>query len=332
METNNSLVHNYLIVLYAQYQPDKLLTYLQLKGQDEACVPYDIRYAARICAQLGTIPEATVHLLTSMGAYEEAIEQALNNNNVELAKQTAEKVQSMLNKADLAKRLWLKIAKFVIKNMYVQSKDDADMSNNSQFNIKMATSILNECPLLRIEDILPYFPEFLTIDHFKEAICQSLEEYNRNIETLRDDMKLATESAHDIREEIRLLRNRFVIIDATEKCTLCSTMIMSKAFYAFHCGHLYHSNCLHKEIRQYLDPVQMKKVDQLLLSIKSLQTNSATQPDIGRIDQANQCEELQAEVDDIVASECLLCGNYMISSIDKPFVDPTDVIEYRGWD
>ena len=27
--------------------------------------------------------------------------------------------------------------------------------------------LLKECPLLKIEDILPFFPDFVTIDHFK---------------------------------------------------------------------------------------------------------------------------------------------------------------------
>ena len=35
--------------------------------------------------------------------------------------------------------------------------------------------------LLKIEDVLPFFPDFVLIDDFKEAICTSLEEYNRQI-------------------------------------------------------------------------------------------------------------------------------------------------------
>ncbi len=35
--------------------------------------------------------------------------------------------------------------------------------------------------LLKIEDVLPFFPDFVTIDNFKEAICDSLERYNRQV-------------------------------------------------------------------------------------------------------------------------------------------------------
>ena len=34
---------------------------------------------------------------------------------------------------------------------------------------------LSECPLLAIEDVLPFFPDFVTIQDFKEAICDSLQ-------------------------------------------------------------------------------------------------------------------------------------------------------------
>ena len=38
--------------------------------------------------------------------------------------------------------------------------------------------------LLKLEDILPFFPDFVTIDNFKDAICDSLERYNRQVSAL----------------------------------------------------------------------------------------------------------------------------------------------------
>lgn len=52
---------------------------------------------------------------------------------------------------------------FVAKHV-VSGKDD----------IKKAMEFLQQCDLIRIEDILPFFSDFVTIDHFKEAICNSL--------------------------------------------------------------------------------------------------------------------------------------------------------------
>lgn len=33
-------------------------------------------------------------------------------------------------------------------------------------------------------------------------------------------------------------------------------------------------------------------------------------------------EQIKSDIDDIIASECVYCGELMIKSIDKPFIDP----------
>jgi hypothetical protein len=42
-------------------------------------------------------------------------------------------------------------------------------------DIQQAMQFLKECDLIKIEDILPFFSDFVTIDHFKEAICSALQ-------------------------------------------------------------------------------------------------------------------------------------------------------------
>ena len=39
-------------------------------------------------------------------------------------------------------------------------------------DIKLAMEFLKECPSVKIEDILPFFPDFVTIDHFKVLFVQ----------------------------------------------------------------------------------------------------------------------------------------------------------------
>lgn len=58
---------------------------------------------------------------------------------------------------ELQKKLWLKIARHVVQ----EEKD-----------VKKAMNCLSSCNLLKIEDILPFFPDFVTIDHFK--VCDRL--------------------------------------------------------------------------------------------------------------------------------------------------------------
>lgn len=67
-------------------------------------------------------------------------------------------------------------------------------------SIKRINELLQEAGgLINIEDILPLFPDFVQIDDFKEAICQSLEEYNREIEQLKTEMDDATRIADALR-------------------------------------------------------------------------------------------------------------------------------------
>jgi hypothetical protein len=61
----------------------------------------------------------------------------------------------------LRKALWLKIAVFAI---------------GEHKSIKPAIEIMKESDCLKIEDILPHFPDFVVIDDFKADICAALEE------------------------------------------------------------------------------------------------------------------------------------------------------------
>lgn len=72
---------------------------------------------------------------------------------------------------DKTRRIWLRLARYV-----VEKKND----------IKQAMKFLEQCQgLVKIEDILPFFPDFVTIDDFKGAICDSLQEYSQNIKELQ---------------------------------------------------------------------------------------------------------------------------------------------------
>lgn len=41
-------------------------------------------------------------------------------------------------------------------------------------------------------------------------------------------------------------------------------------------------------------------------------------------------EHIKSDIDDIIASECVYCGELMIKSIDKPFIDPQKFEEERS--
>lgn len=53
--------------------------------------------------------------------------------------------------------------------------------DEKKVNVKEAIALLDECDLLKIEDILVFFPDFVVIDDFKPEICKSLQEYSDKI-------------------------------------------------------------------------------------------------------------------------------------------------------
>jgi hypothetical protein len=42
-------------------------------------------------------------------------------------------------------------------------------------------------------------------------------------------------------------------------------------------------------------------------------------------------EQLREELDDIVASECVLCGDIMVKSIDQPFIGDEEIEVVSSW-
>jgi len=223
-----------LLSLYATEKQEKPL----LEFLSKAPSYYDSKYALRLCTKENKVT-ACVLIYSSMGLYEEAVELALKVD-IELAKFHADKPEE---DDTLRKKLWLRIARHVVE----EEKD-----------IKKAMELLTQCDLLKIEDILPFFPDFTQIDQFKEEICSSLEDYNQHIEQLKTEMDEATKSADLIRMDIKELKNKYGYVAPAQKCDLCEYPVLSREFYLFPCEHCFHSDCLRKEVMKYLDNIQKK--------------------------------------------------------------------------
>ncbi|KAI8004477.1 Vacuolar sorting protein 18 [Camellia lanceoleosa] len=60
----------------------------------------------------------------------------------------------------------------------------------------------------------------------QEAICSSLEDYNKQIEQLKQEMNDATYGADNIRNDISALAQRYAVIDCDEDCGVCQKKIL----------------------------------------------------------------------------------------------------------
>ncbi|GAA5865517.1 hypothetical protein JCM8547_001274 [Rhodosporidiobolus lusitaniae] len=213
---------------------------------------YDLDYALRLCRSHGRT-QACVVIYSKMGLYDESVELALEQDDLELAKVCADKPEE---DELLRKKLWLKVARYV-----VGKKND----------IKAAMRFLDSTPLLKIEDILPFFPDFVVIDDFKDEICDALESYAAHIEQLKGDMGDATRAADAIKGDIADLNQRFVVVDAGEQCGACGLQLLTRQFYVFPCQHCFHADCLIQEVTKTLTPSQLRR----MLSLQSRLAPSA---------------------------------------------------------
>jgi vacuolar protein sorting-associated protein 18 len=212
--------------------------------------------------------------------------------------------------------------------------------------------ILDDCgnESLRIEDILPLFPDFETIDQFKKPIIKSLDRYNERLNDLRNEMNDASKSIDDIRDDLAKYRTRCVAtIDSNETCSLCDQALMLQSiFYIFACGHHYHGDCLFTYVRRLVhhksenqSKENQRSQASTTTSVKTTNernksqqnTKNPTQKDIDVINrlqsiiasgiapQSRDMESVQQELDDLVASHCVLCGEVAVDLLDQPLDD-----------
>jgi len=248
LNSTDAAIHNTLISIYAAH-PSKdetaLLNYLETQGDEPN---FDSDFALRLCIEHHRV-QACVHIYSTMGQYLQAVELALSHSEFELASLIADRPVS---DPALRKKLWLAVAKKVI----------------SQANgIKTAIDFLKRCDLLRIEDLIPFFPDFVVIDDFKEEICAALEDYSHNIDALKKEMDESSQTATNIKIDIAALDHRYAIVEPGEKCYVCSLPLLSRQFFVFPCQHAFHSDCLGKKVMEQTGLGKGKKIKELQTSI-----------------------------------------------------------------
>jgi hypothetical protein len=273
LNSTDSAVHNTLISMYASH-PSKdeaaLLAYLESQGEEPK---FDPDFALRLCIQHHRVLSC-VHIYTNMGQYVQAVELALRHDEIDLAAIIADRPMS--NPA-LRKKLWLAVARKVI----------------SQSNgIKTAIEFRKRCDnLLKIEDLIPFFPDFVVIDDFKDEICDALEDYSRNIESLKKEMDESSATAANIKVDIAALDHRYAIVEPGEKCRDCGLPLLSRQFFVFPCQHAFHSDCLGKKVLEQAGVGKSRRIKECQVQIsKGLVSGSKR-------------EAMIAELDSLIASD-----------------------------
>lgn len=298
LTTKDEAIHNLLISLYIKKQPNKIIPYLT--SSETECL-LDEKYVLKQCLDAG-LKEQGVYLLTMLGQHLHAMDLALSID-LDLAVQCAGgKLLATPLSDDLSKKLWLRVAKHV-----VQEKND----------IKQAMEFLAQCPTVKIEDILPFFPDFVTISHFKSAIVESLQEYSKHITQLKAEMAEATRSGQVIRDEISQAKSRYQFVRSTDRCSVCGELLLSREFYLFPCTHRFHTDCLIEVLLPHLGPARRRRINELQTILKQAPTEETISTFSGQTREEQAAQELA----DIIAGECPYCGELVIRDIDTPFIE-----------
>lgn len=97
----------------------------------------------------------------------------------------------------------------------------------------------------------------------QDEVCSALEEYNGKITELKGDMDEAMRSAENIRRDMEDLQHRFVIVGGDEGCSMCGEPLLSRPFYVFPCQHVFHADCLVRQVQTYLSSRQTKRLQEI---------------------------------------------------------------------
>ena len=291
-------VHNTLISFLAT-QPNTSETTLLAYLESQPTPPlFDADFALRLCTQHNRIHSA-IHIYSVILSQPlAAVSLALLHSDIDLAAQVADRVEPTSTNRPLRKHLWLMIAERKIKQPGT--------------SIKSAIEFLKRSPssseLLKIEDLIQFFPDFVVIDDFKEEICQALESYSRHIDSLKSEMDASEMTAGAIRQEIALLDSRYAIVEPGERCWICTLPVLSRQFFVFPCQHAFHSDCLGRRVLESGNAVRKK-------NIKDLQGKVNQGMSVGP-----QRQKWIRELDGIVGEQCVLCGELGVKAVDEPFV------------
>lgn len=124
---------------------------------------------------------------------------------------------------------------------------------------------------------------------------------------------------------------RFAIVKEEQVCCLCDFPLLTRQFYVFPCNHEYHADCLINRVTKYLPTRQIRKLadiqEQLSREFKAARTMQAEDEK----DITNRIETLRYELDDIVAHQCVMCGDIMINSIHIPFISEDEADYAASW-
>jgi len=290
--------------------------------------PLDMSFALRTILATGRHYRSAIKLYMGFGMRQQAVELALKVDPA-LARDLARDSVG----ADERKRLWLMIAR--------NAASEGDTRGGKDVVAKVV-SVLKDCgpDVLSIEDVLPFLPDFAQIDQIKDEISDALTSYSSKIESLLKEMKEGDQTCDGLRKEINRLSSHRMQMKASARCAFTNELVLmaGEPFYVFPSGYVAVESALKDEVMPFLNDRQQSRVEEIEKSMEQLQrqvdSNEAKSEEVNS-DALLDIEELQSELDGLIAAECPLTGFRMVDSIDHGFDGCTEeddaFAQARSW-
>lgn len=198
---------------------------------------------------------------------------------------------------------------------------------------------MHESKLIKMEDLLPYFDESVSISNFKEDICKALEGYKEKIDELKQEMDESSNSSMQIKKELHTVKQRFIEIEGLQPCDICGKAAMKRNFYIYPCAHAYHKDCLLDTLlpilrnKDYIRANRIQTIMEQISEIEGLLSASQRPSKFKKPDETKEqhinVKDLNEKLDQILAPHCYLCGALFIESIRDNMLD--DAYEIDSW-
>ncbi|KAL7532562.1 hypothetical protein ACHAXR_004706 [Thalassiosira sp. AJA248-18] len=288
------------------------------QANEEKKSPLDKSFALRTILRTGRHFRSAVKLYMGFGMRQQAVELALKVDPSlarELARQSDDK--------DETKRLWLMIARNAAANNGTSTRDGKDV-------VARVVMVLKDCgpDILSIEDVLPFLPDFAQIDEFKDEICSALASYSSKIEHYLKEMNECDQTCDALRDELSRLKAVGTKIRDDARCAFTNKYVLEEGepFYAFPSGYVVLESALKQEVIPHLNEKQLRRVKFIENELARLRRSRASigrsSYEVARDDY--EMEELQVELNGLIAAECPLTGSVMVDSIDHGFSGDED--------
>ena len=266
---------------------------------------YDSNFVLKISMRFDN-HQVTMHLLSELGLYDDAITIGLQNNMVDESKKVISKIglkdSSEVNKQKLQKRMWLKIATHVLSNSSSEALDIKQTANSF---------IVESAGVLEIKDLLPLCDKMTTVANLKDELIKSLENHNERMNAISGDIKRSITLKERIKADIKNFDKNYNKIEPGNSCDSCGNFLQSRKFIVFPCNHCYHKDCIIKLI--------LNSTDYNLIGEIQKVTKSASQPT------ATSDKKLET----LLSTKCYLCSDMNINKIDDTLL--IDQVEKKKW-